>query len=109
MGQGSTQTVVTEITDSFKSLPLCLFLIQIQLIQLFLIHLKALGVQCCASTGRGSYQGPSEELRAFRVLGVVDKVSLLEICDAAFLTGHQSAFHLKSTHSLLSVFLCICY
>ncbi|TNM94940.1 hypothetical protein fugu_017699 [Takifugu bimaculatus] len=33
----------------------------------------ALGVQCCTSTSRGSYQGPSEELRAYRVLGIIDK------------------------------------
>eukprot|EP00066_Takifugu_rubripes_P021119 XP_011610385.1 PREDICTED: ribosomal protein S6 kinase delta-1 isoform X2 [Takifugu rubripes] len=37
----------------------------------------ALGVQCCTSTGRGSYQGPSEELRAYRVLGIIDKVLLV--------------------------------
>lgn len=38
---------------------------------------KALGAQCCPSTSRGSQQNPSEELRAYRVLGVIDKVSLL--------------------------------
>lgn len=38
---------------------------------------KALGAQCCATTSRGGQQSPSEELRAYRVLGVIDKVSLL--------------------------------
>ncbi|CAJ1078031.1 ribosomal protein S6 kinase delta-1 isoform X1 [Xyrichtys novacula] len=37
----------------------------------------ALGAQCCASTSRGNQQSPSEELRAFRVLGVIDKVLLV--------------------------------
>uniref|UniRef100_A0A8D0AU36 non-specific serine/threonine protein kinase n=1 Tax=Sander lucioperca TaxID=283035 RepID=A0A8D0AU36_SANLU len=37
----------------------------------------ALGAQCCPSTSRGGQQSPSEELRAYRVLGVIDKVSLL--------------------------------
>uniref|UniRef100_A0A671XZ89 Ribosomal protein S6 kinase polypeptide 1 n=1 Tax=Sparus aurata TaxID=8175 RepID=A0A671XZ89_SPAAU len=32
---------------------------------------------CCATTSRGGQQSPSEELRAYRVLGVIDKVSLL--------------------------------
>lgn len=45
------------------------------LLPLFVLP-KALGVQCCPSTSRGSYQSPSEELRAYRVLGVIDKVSL---------------------------------
>lgn len=42
-----------------------------------LVGSKALGVQCCPSTSRGSYQSPSEELRAYRVLGIIDKVSKL--------------------------------
>lgn len=58
---------------------------------------KALGVQCCTSTGRGSYQGPSEELRAYRVLGVIDKVSFLVTRDATFLTVHRLMFNFKST------------
>uniref|UniRef100_A0A671Y018 Ribosomal protein S6 kinase polypeptide 1 n=1 Tax=Sparus aurata TaxID=8175 RepID=A0A671Y018_SPAAU len=33
----------------------------------------ALGAQCCATTSRGGQQSPSEELRAYRVLGVIDK------------------------------------
>ncbi|XP_069014372.1 ribosomal protein S6 kinase delta-1 [Embiotoca jacksoni] len=37
----------------------------------------AFGAQCCASTSRGGQQSPSEELRAFRVLGVIDKVLLV--------------------------------
>ncbi|XP_040016687.2 ribosomal protein S6 kinase delta-1 isoform X1 [Gasterosteus aculeatus] len=37
----------------------------------------ALGAQCCPSTTRGGQQSPSEELRAYRVLGVVDKVLLV--------------------------------
>lgn len=37
----------------------------------------ALGAQCCPSTSRGGQQNPSEELRAFRVLGVIDKVLLV--------------------------------
>nr|XP_046230078.1 ribosomal protein S6 kinase delta-1 isoform X2 [Scatophagus argus] len=37
----------------------------------------ALGAQCCPSTSRGGRQSPSEELRAYRVLGVIDKVLLV--------------------------------
>ncbi|XP_026174174.1 ribosomal protein S6 kinase delta-1 isoform X2 [Mastacembelus armatus] len=37
----------------------------------------ALGAQCCPSTSRGGHQSPSEELRAYRVLGVIDKVLLV--------------------------------
>ncbi|KAK5852975.1 hypothetical protein PBY51_006803 [Eleginops maclovinus] len=37
----------------------------------------ALGVQCCPSSSRGGQQSPSEELRAYRVLGVIDKVLLV--------------------------------
>ncbi|XP_039981817.1 ribosomal protein S6 kinase delta-1 [Xiphias gladius] len=37
----------------------------------------ALGTQCCPSTSRGGQQSPSEELRAYRVLGVIDKVLLV--------------------------------
>ncbi|XP_071335316.1 ribosomal protein S6 kinase delta-1 [Trachinotus anak] len=37
----------------------------------------ALGAQCCPSTSRGGQQSPSEELRAYRVLGVIDKVLLV--------------------------------
>ncbi|KAL6096099.1 rps6kc1 [Pungitius sinensis] len=37
----------------------------------------ALGAQCCPSTTRGGQQSPSEELRAYRVLGVIDKVLLV--------------------------------
>ncbi|XP_068580624.1 ribosomal protein S6 kinase delta-1 isoform X2 [Cebidichthys violaceus] len=37
----------------------------------------ALGAHCCPSTSRGSQQSPSEELRAYRVLGVIDKVLLV--------------------------------
>ncbi|XP_044025299.1 ribosomal protein S6 kinase delta-1 isoform X2 [Siniperca chuatsi] len=37
----------------------------------------ALGAQCCPSTSRGGQRGPSEELGAFRVLGVIDKVLLV--------------------------------
>uniref|UniRef100_A0A4W6D488 Ribosomal protein S6 kinase polypeptide 1 n=1 Tax=Lates calcarifer TaxID=8187 RepID=A0A4W6D488_LATCA len=51
----------------------------------------ALGAQCCPSTSRGGQQSPSEELRAYRVLGVIDKVSLLcvlqlitKFCDFSF-------------------------
>lgn len=62
-----------------------------------IVYPKALGVQCCASTGRGSYQGPSEELRAYRVLGIIDKVSLLVTSDATFLTVHKFMIDLKST------------
>lgn len=43
---------------------------------LFVFLSKALGAQCCPSTSRGGQQSPSEELRVYRVLGVVDKVSL---------------------------------
>ncbi|KAG7242931.1 hypothetical protein INR49_017621, partial [Caranx melampygus] len=32
-----------------------------------------MGAQCCPSTSRGGQQSPSEELRAYRVLGVIDK------------------------------------
>ncbi|XP_034053563.1 ribosomal protein S6 kinase delta-1 isoform X2 [Gymnodraco acuticeps] len=37
----------------------------------------ALGVQCCPSSSRGGQPSPSEELRAYRVLGVIDKVLLV--------------------------------
>ncbi|XP_049446530.1 ribosomal protein S6 kinase delta-1 [Epinephelus fuscoguttatus] len=37
----------------------------------------ALGAQCCPSTSRGGQQSSSEELRAYRVLGVIDKVLLV--------------------------------
>ncbi|XP_035534601.1 ribosomal protein S6 kinase delta-1 [Morone saxatilis] len=37
----------------------------------------ALGAQCCPSTSRGGQQSPFEELRAYRVLGVIDKVLLV--------------------------------
>ncbi|XP_019134091.2 ribosomal protein S6 kinase delta-1 isoform X2 [Larimichthys crocea] len=37
----------------------------------------ALGAQCCPSTSRGGQQSPSVELRAYRVLGVIDKVLLV--------------------------------
>uniref|UniRef100_UPI0037E8EBDC ribosomal protein S6 kinase delta-1 n=1 Tax=Semicossyphus pulcher TaxID=241346 RepID=UPI0037E8EBDC len=37
----------------------------------------ALGAQCCPSTSRGGQQSPSEELRSYRVLGVIDKVLLV--------------------------------
>ncbi|XP_041661498.1 ribosomal protein S6 kinase delta-1 [Cheilinus undulatus] len=37
----------------------------------------ALGAQCCSSSSRGGQQSPSEELRAYRVLGVIDKVLLV--------------------------------
>ncbi|XP_034017522.1 ribosomal protein S6 kinase delta-1 [Thalassophryne amazonica] len=36
-----------------------------------------MGVQCCPSGSRGGQQSPSEELKAFRVLGVIDKVLLV--------------------------------
>ncbi|KAM3603562.1 uncharacterized protein V6R79_024861 [Siganus canaliculatus] len=36
-----------------------------------------LGAQCCPSTSRGSQQSSSEELRAYRVLGIIDKVLLV--------------------------------
>ncbi|KAK2856246.1 hypothetical protein Q5P01_004981 [Channa striata] len=37
----------------------------------------ALGAQCCPTASRGGQQSPSEELRAYRVLGVIDKVLLV--------------------------------
>lgn len=37
----------------------------------------AFGAQCCAPSSRGGQQSPSEELRAYRVLGVIDKVLLV--------------------------------
>ncbi|XP_035000049.2 ribosomal protein S6 kinase delta-1 isoform X3 [Hippoglossus stenolepis] len=37
----------------------------------------ALGAQCCPSTSRAGQQSPSDELRAYRVLGVIDKVLLV--------------------------------
>lgn len=37
----------------------------------------AFGVQCCSSLSRGGQQSPSEELSAYRVLGVIDKVLLV--------------------------------
>ncbi|KAF7664010.1 hypothetical protein LDENG_00192180 [Lucifuga dentata] len=37
----------------------------------------AMGMQCCPPASRGSQQSPSEELRAYRVLGVIDKVLLV--------------------------------
>ncbi|XP_047184686.1 ribosomal protein S6 kinase delta-1 isoform X2 [Scophthalmus maximus] len=37
----------------------------------------ALGAQCCPSTCRAGQLSPSEELRAYRVLGVIDKVLLV--------------------------------
>ncbi|CAG5928056.1 unnamed protein product [Menidia menidia] len=37
----------------------------------------AFGAQCCSSSGRGGQQSPSEELTAYRVLGVIDKVLLV--------------------------------
>ncbi|KAM9354159.1 ribosomal protein S6 kinase delta-1 isoform 2-T2 [Pholidichthys leucotaenia] len=37
----------------------------------------AFGAQCCSSMSRGGQQRPSEELRAYRVLGVIDKVLLV--------------------------------
>ncbi|CAN9507455.1 unnamed protein product [Ophioblennius macclurei] len=37
----------------------------------------AFGAQCCTSTSRSGQQSPSEELRAYRVLGVIDKVLLV--------------------------------
>nr|XP_057913199.1 ribosomal protein S6 kinase delta-1 isoform X2 [Doryrhamphus excisus] len=36
-----------------------------------------IGVQCCASTSRGSQHGPAEDLSVYRVLGVIDKVLLV--------------------------------
>lgn len=108
MGQGSTQTVVIKITNSLKySFLIWIQLIQLNLIQL-IVYLKALGVQCCASTGRGSYQGPSEELRAYRVLGVIDKVSSLVTSDATFLPVPKFMHNLKST-LFQTFFLCVCY
>ncbi|XP_047430015.1 ribosomal protein S6 kinase delta-1 isoform X2 [Mugil cephalus] len=35
------------------------------------------GAQCCSSSSRGGQQSPSEELVAYRVLGVIDKVLLV--------------------------------
>lgn len=82
MGQGSTQTVVIEISSSQSlRLKLCCHSGQIDWTWLMLtpslVLSKALGVQCCPPTSRGSYQSPSEELRAYRVLGIIDKVTLL--------------------------------
>ncbi|XP_028253244.1 ribosomal protein S6 kinase delta-1 [Parambassis ranga] len=37
----------------------------------------AFGAQCCPSTSRGGQQSPSEELSAYRVLGIIDKVLLV--------------------------------
>lgn len=37
----------------------------------------ALGAQCCSSSSRGGQQNPTEELKAYRVLGVIDKVLLV--------------------------------
>ncbi|XP_068433225.1 ribosomal protein S6 kinase delta-1 [Clinocottus analis] len=37
----------------------------------------ALGAHCCPSTSRGGQPNPSEELRGYRVLGVIDKVLLV--------------------------------
>ncbi|XP_029902823.1 ribosomal protein S6 kinase delta-1 isoform X2 [Myripristis murdjan] len=37
----------------------------------------AMGAQCCPPTSRGGQQSPSDELRAYRVLGVIDKVLLV--------------------------------
>ncbi|XP_055362390.1 ribosomal protein S6 kinase delta-1 isoform X2 [Betta splendens] len=37
----------------------------------------ALGANCCPSTSRGGQQSLAEELRAYRVLGVIDKVLLV--------------------------------
>ncbi|KAM3861641.1 ribosomal protein S6 kinase delta-1 [Diretmus argenteus] len=36
-----------------------------------------MGAQCCPPTSRGGQKSPSEELRAYRVLGVIDKVLLV--------------------------------
>ncbi|XP_054618063.1 ribosomal protein S6 kinase delta-1 isoform X2 [Dunckerocampus dactyliophorus] len=36
-----------------------------------------IGTQCCASSSRGSQRSPSEDLRVYRVLGVIDKVLLV--------------------------------
>lgn len=41
------------------------------------VHLsQAMGAQCSTATCRGGQQSPAEELRAYMVLGVIDKVSL---------------------------------
>ncbi|XP_072217944.1 ribosomal protein S6 kinase delta-1 [Leuresthes tenuis] len=37
----------------------------------------AFGAQCCSSSSRGGQQSPSDELTAYRVLGVIDKVLLV--------------------------------
>ncbi|KAM4633001.1 ribosomal protein S6 kinase delta-1 [Polymixia lowei] len=37
----------------------------------------AMGAQCCPPTSRGGQQNPAEELSAYRVLGVIDKVLLV--------------------------------
>ncbi|XP_056150430.1 ribosomal protein S6 kinase delta-1 [Lampris incognitus] len=37
----------------------------------------AMGAQCCHPISRGGQQSPAEELRAYRVLGVIDKVLLV--------------------------------
>ncbi|XP_067339155.1 ribosomal protein S6 kinase delta-1 isoform X1 [Channa argus] len=37
----------------------------------------ALGAQCCSTATKGGQQSPSEDLKAYRVLGVIDKVLLV--------------------------------
>lgn len=105
MGQGSTQTVVSGRKSvsgihqsSFISMnplqemnepPYVLIYTMTLIALLFLLSpgyhftllklhffLKAFGEQCCPSTSRGGPRSPSEELRSYRVLGIVDKVSL---------------------------------
>uniref|UniRef100_A0A096M2Q9 Ribosomal protein S6 kinase polypeptide 1 n=1 Tax=Poecilia formosa TaxID=48698 RepID=A0A096M2Q9_POEFO len=38
---------------------------------------KAFGAQCCSSSSRGGQQSPSDELIAYRVIGVINKVLLV--------------------------------
>lgn len=84
MGQGSTQTVVS---GSLTNAKLCFIYIQESSKQFIyeMFFPKVLGAQCCPSTSRGGQHSPSEELRAYRVLGVIDKVSLSRIlCQFVF-------------------------
>lgn len=86
MGQGSAQRVVRGGGMSSDLTPLTFshtrghktdrdHILMVNLFCSFFFLSKALGAQCCPSTSRGSQQNPSEELRAYRVLGVIDKVS----------------------------------
>lgn len=81
MGQGSTQTVVSGRETLLSSIISTLFTLVFKCIQFVtlcdeFVFPKALGAQCCSSMSRGGQQSSFDELMAYRVIGVIDKVNL---------------------------------